>query len=129
MSQGGVGDDDRSGSQIANRPSGCDSTKVRLANTEKEEASRSTWKSLNFEILSNEDNTPKDGHLVVGLKTRNELEEPEVTSPVKSILEPSAHDEEGYLDMGSKKVIKPKAKGNLKKLAREKGPADVIMTG
>ena len=85
---------------------------------------------MNFEILSNEDNTPKDGYSVVGLKTRNGLEEPEVTSPVKSILEPSAHDEEGYLDMGSKKIIKPKAKGNLKKLAREKGPVDdVIMTG
>ena len=71
----------------------------------------------------------KDGHSVVGFKARSGLEEPEVTSPVKSFPEVLAHEEEGYLDVGSRKNIKPKAKGNLKKLAREKGPADVIMTG
>uniref|UniRef100_A0A7N2KXV8 DUF4283 domain-containing protein n=1 Tax=Quercus lobata TaxID=97700 RepID=A0A7N2KXV8_QUELO len=96
---------------------------------EKEEASRPTRKSLNFKKLHNKDNTSKDGHLVVGFKARNGLEEPEVTSPVKSIIEVSAHEEEGYLDVGSKKNIKPKAEGNLKKLAREKGLVDVIMTG
>ena len=128
MFWGGVSDDDRAGSQIASHPSGCDSIEVSPTNTKKEEASRSTRKSLNFEILHNKDNTPKDGHSVVGLKARIGLEETEVTSPVKSTLEISTYEEEGYLDLGSKKNIKPKAKGNLKKLAREKGPIDVIMT-
>ena len=66
---------------------------------------------------------------MVGFKVGIGLEEPEVTSPIKSTLEVSAHDEEGFLDLGSKKNTKPKAKRNLKKLAREKGPVEVSMMG
>ena len=46
----------------------------------------------------------KDGHSVVGFKARNGLEEPEVTSPVKPIIEVLAHEEEGYLDVGLRKI-------------------------
>ena len=66
---------------------------------------------------------------MVGFKARIGLEEPEVTSPIKSTLEVSAYDEKGFLDLGSKKNTKPKAKRNLKKLAREKGPVEVSMMG
>ena len=66
---------------------------------------------------------------MVGFKAGIGLEEPEVTSPIKSTLEVSAYDEEGFLDLGSKKNTKPKAKRNLKKLAREKGPVEVSMMG
>ena len=64
---------------------------------------------------------------MVGFKAGSELEEPEVTSLVKSTMEVSAHEEEGFLDLGSKENTKPKAKRNLKKLAREKGPGEVSM--
>ena len=66
---------------------------------------------------------------MVGFKAGIGLEEPEVTSPIKSTLEVSAYDEEGFLDLVSKKNTKPKAKRNLKKLAREKGPVEVSMMG
>lgn len=66
---------------------------------------------------------------MVGFKAGIGLEEPEVTSPIKSTLEVSAYDEEGFLDLGSKKNTKPKAKRNLKKLAREKGLVEVSMMG
>ena len=64
---------------------------------------------------------------MVGFKAGSGLEEPEVTSLVKSTVEVSAHEEEGFLDLGSKENTKPKAKRNLKKLAREKGPGEVSM--
>ena len=64
---------------------------------------------------------------MVGFKAGSGLEEPEVTSLVKSTMEVSAHEEEGFLDLGSKENTKPKAKRNLKKLAREKGPGEVSM--
>ena len=64
---------------------------------------------------------------MVGFKAGSGLEEPEVTSPVKSTVEVLAHEEEGFLDLGSKKNTKPKAKRNLKRLAREKGPGEVSM--
>ena len=64
---------------------------------------------------------------MVGFKARIGLEEPKVTSPVKFTVEVSAHNEEGFLDLGFKKNTKPKAKRNLKKLAREKGPVEVSM--
>ena len=66
---------------------------------------------------------------MVGFKAGIRLEEPEVTSLIKSTLEVSAYDEESFLDLGSKKNTKPKAKRNLKKLAREKGPVKVSMMG
>ena len=64
---------------------------------------------------------------MVGFKAGFGLEEPEVTSPVKSTVEVLAHEEEGFLDLGSKKNTKPKAKRNLKRLAREKGLDEVSM--
>ena len=124
---GDVGDNEGLGSQVASHPSGWDSFEVSLPNTEKEEFTRATRKVLNFEIVRNEDETPKNGHSVVGLQKENMLEEPEVTSLIKPNMDSSAHDEEGYLDMGYKR---PKAKGRWKKLAREKGPVgDAIMMG
>ena len=66
---------------------------------------------------------------MVGFRAGIGLEKPEVTSPIKFTLEVSAYDEEGFLDLGSKKNTKPKAKRNLKKLAREKGPVEVSMMG
>ena len=58
------------------------------------------------------------------------LEEPKVTSPIKPNMDSSTHNEEGNLDMGYNKDMRPKAKGRWKKLAREKGPVgEVIMMG
>ena len=130
MCWGDVGDNEGLGSQVASHPSGWDSSEVSLTNMEKEELTRAIRKVLNFEIVRNEDETPKNGHLVVGLQKENMLEEPEVTSPIKPNLESSAHNKDGYLDMGYNKDIRPKAKGKWNKLAREKGlVGDAIMTG
>ena len=127
---GDVGDNEGLGSQVASHPSGWDSSEVSLTNTEKEELTRAIRKVLNFEIVRNEDETPKNGHSVVGLQKENMLEEPEVTSPTKPNMGSSAHDDEGYLDMGYNKDMRPKAKGRWKKLAKEKGPVgDAIMMG
>ena len=60
---------------------------------------------------------------MVGFKAGIGLEEPEVTSPIKSTLEVSAYDEEGFLDLGSKKNTKPKAKRNLKKTCKRERPS------
>ena len=127
---GNVGDDGGSGSQVASHPCGWDSTEVSPLNMEKEELTRPTRKYLNFEMLRNEGEMQKNGHSVVVLQKENMLEEPEVTSPIKPNLESSAHNKEGYLDMGYNKDIRPKAKGKWNKLAREKGlVSDAIMTG
>ncbi|KAF3966006.1 hypothetical protein CMV_009853 [Castanea mollissima] len=56
------------------------------------------------------------------------IEEHEVTSPLKSKQSTKTESEMGYLDMGQCKEKKPKAKGRLKKLAREGGPTvDEVM--
>ena len=63
------------------------------------------------------------GSQLVGLR-----EEHEVTSPLKPKQSTKAESEMGYLDMGQCKEKKPKTKGRLKKLARERGPSgDEVM--
>ena len=115
---------------MASNLSGWDNSEVSPPNTEKEKFTHATRKVLKFEIVRNECETPKNGHSVVGLQKENMLEEPEVTSLIKPNMDSSAHNEEGYLDMGYNKDMRPKVKGRWKKLAREKGPVgDAIMMG
>lgn len=115
---------------MASRLSGWDSFEVSPPNTEREELTHATKKVLNFEMVRNKGETAENGHSVVGLQKENMLEEPEVTSPIKPNMDSSTHDEEGYLDMGYNKDVRPKAEGRWEKLAREKGPVgDAIMMG
>lgn len=115
---------------MASRLSGWDSSEVSPPNTKREELTHATKKVLNFEMVRNKGETAENGHSVVGLQKENMLEEPEVTSPIKPNMDSSTHDEEGYLDMGYNKDVRPKAEGRWEKLAREKGPVgDAIMMG
>ena len=70
MCWGDVGDDGGLGSQVASHPSGWDSSEVSPPNTEKEELTRASRKVLNFEIVRNDGETPKNGHLMVGLQKK-----------------------------------------------------------
>ena len=107
---------------MASHLSGWDSSAISPPNVEKAKLTRATKKVLNFEINRSEVDASRHGHLVVGLQREHTLEETEVTSPIKPIMDFSTYEDEGYLDMGHKnKDMGPKTIGSWKRLAREKG--------
>ena len=120
--RGDIGNDGQSRSQVASHLSGWDSSAISPPNVEKAKLTRATKKVLNFEINRSEVDASRHGHLVVGLQREHTLEETEVTSPIKPIMDFSTYEDEGYLDMGHKnKDMGPKTIGSWKRLAREKG--------
>ena len=83
---------------------------------------------LNFELAKGKEKVCTDANSAVGSQLVGLSEEHEVTSPLKSKQSTKAESEMGYLDMGQCKEKKPKTKGRLKKLARERGPlGDEVM--
>ena len=96
---GDVGNDGQLGSQAASHLSGWDSLVVSPPNAKKAELTRATRKVLNYEINRSKGDAPRHGHLVVGLQKEHMLVETKVTSPIKPIMDFSAYEDEGYLDM------------------------------
>ena len=125
---GAQGDGMVSGRQAASHPRGWDSTEEGAPTIEKEEQVRASPKVLNFELDKGKEKVCTDVNSVVGSQLVGLREEHEVTSPLKPKQSTKAESEMGYLDMGQCKEKKPKTKGRLKKLARERGPSgDEVM--
>ena len=112
-----------SGRQEASHPRGWDNTKEGIPTSGEGEQVRASQQVLNFEQAKGKEKVGTDANSAVGLS-----EEHEVTSPLKPKQSIKAESEMGYLDMRQCKEKKPKSKGRLKKLARERGPqGDAVM--
>ena len=86
------------------------------------ELTRATKKFLNFENIGSEGDAPGTDQSVMDCQSGLILEEMEVTSPVKPIMDFSEYKEDGFLDLSHKtKDLGPKTIGSWKRLAREKG--------
>ena len=120
--RGDVGNDGRIASQATCHSGGWDNSAVSPPNAEMSELTCATRKVLNFENNGGEGDEPRTDQLVMGCQSGCILEEMEVTSPVKPIMDFSEYKVDGFLDLGHKtKDLGPKTIGSWKRLAREKG--------
>ena len=125
---GALGDGVVSGRLEASHPRGWDNTEEGTPTMEKGEQVCASQQVLNFELAKGKEKVCTDANLAVGSQLVGLSEEHEVTNPLKSKQSTKAESEMGCLDMGQCKEKKPKTKGRLKKLARERGlPGDEVM--